>query len=121
MNTKIINTVAGLWLIINLPIIPFVGFLFFKMDPVIHLVMSLVVLIVFFVLNKLFTNKLINVATVASLCVIAISILRFDSIRYSLSTTNGDSLVSKLIAVIVLAVIAIGFLVYKIMKDRRAS
>jgi uncharacterized membrane protein SirB2 len=121
MNTKIINSIAGLWLIVNLPIIPFAGSIFVKVDPTLHLVVSIVVLIIFFVLNRLSTNKLVSVATAASLCVVAISILRFDSIRYSLSTTNGDSLVSKLIVVIVLAVIAIGFLVYKIMKDRRRS
>lgn len=121
MNTKIINTIAGLWLVVNLPIIPFIGSIFIKVDPVLHLVVSIVVLIVFFVLNKLFTDKLNSVAIVASLCVVAISILRFDSIRYSLSTTNDDSLVSKLIVVIILVVMVIGFLVYKIIKDRRLS
>jgi hypothetical protein len=76
MNNKTFEWIAGLWLFLNFPIIPFVGSVFYLLTPGLHLILAIAVLIVFIVLSKR-----LSVSVAASLAVVLIAVLRFEQTK----------------------------------------
>lgn len=107
------NWIGGIWLLINIPIVPFVGSILHQLPASLHLIVSLIVLAVFTVLSKS-----LSASVVASICVVAIALLRLEQVQNYLQSGDVNSVTSPLILVIVIALIAVGAIVYKIVKTR---
>jgi hypothetical protein len=109
-----LNVIGGLWLLINIPAIPFVGSVFHQISPSVHLILSIIVLITFVILSKSF-----SVSVVASLCVVAIALLRLDGIKNLLQSSGPESVSTSLYAVIVLTFLAICVIGHRLIKNKK--
>ncbi len=121
MNTKLINILAGLWLVLNLPIIPYIGTVFVQVDPVIHFTVSIIVLIIFFGIQLKFKSKLMSVSVISSLCVVVLSVLRFETVRNSLSTNNVDTVINNVVFAIIILAILGATIIYKIIRQNKTK
>ena len=113
MNKKL-DWIGGTWLLINIPAIPFVGSILHQLPASLHLVLAVIVVIIFATLSKSFSASVI-----ASLCVVAIVLLRLEQVQDYLQSAGVDSVTSSLILVIMIALIAVGVIVYKLIKGKR--
>ncbi len=115
MNKKL-DWVGGIWLLINIPAIPFVGSIIYQLPVSLHLIVSVVVLAIFAVLSKS-----VSTSVVASLCVVAIALLRLDQVIDYLQSSGIDSITSSLIIVAVIAIIAVVAIIYSIVKSKSSN